>query len=819
MNDKLRDKILWVLFILIGICTLISVSYAYFVVSGANNANLNISVSAPSCASIDITSGTSINITGEYAAPISDAKALSSDVFRSSFTLKNGCNKEQSLSVLLVPSNSSTMNPKALKYVLIEQNSALPNEGTLVTKEMELSANTQKELLSKYGQTYNVTTGYELTNVSISANEEKSYYLYLWIDYDEGGLGNGITLNTNLTSTLVLGTGTDVATRTTLYSTIAKRYNNGDAFVKLYNGADYGDTTSYANNIYYYTGNVENNNVLFGGYCWKIVRTTDTGGVKMVYNGVQKDVPYPEYVNYVNIEESDYVVLENEGENNGFTYTENKTWRSNGAGQFYFVIEAEDEFQLELKMHDSTEQDQVEVQIEDGTTIYGEKCGENCLVVDDSYILENMPTSTGIRVIYNTGSYNPDSYVEFNVKKKGSSDNARTYKSCNNTGKGSQIGTSSFNNSYNSLAYVGYMYNENKVYTYSSKTIINSTSGLGTKAYGDGATYANNKYTLTNATTLSVSSSNLSTLVGKYTCNSSSTTGTCSSLWYIVGYYGTSIYYYSLSGGVTDGTSYSINYVFGSSFTYANGTYTLTDTVTINSDTWYTNSANVNTHHYTCLTNGNSCTSVYYVYYDSNVTLYYITLTGGKSVNDALNEMLYADDVNTKDSAIKAYIDSWYEKNIKDKYEDKLEDTVFCNDRTISDKAGWDTNGGSTKTYLYFKNNNTSNKNLECTNATDRFSVNNTKARLKYPIGLLTLPELSLAGYGGSHYFNSGQKVWLGSPFYFYHGGNAVVRQVYGEWDSDSVSNAWGVRPAVSIKPGTIISSGDGSYTSPFVID
>ena len=37
--------------------------------------------------------------------------------------------------------------------------------------------------------------------------------------------------------------------------------------------------------ISYYRGAVDNNNVKFGGYCWKIVRTTDTGGVKLIYNG------------------------------------------------------------------------------------------------------------------------------------------------------------------------------------------------------------------------------------------------------------------------------------------------------------------------------------------------------------------------------------------------------------------------------------------------------------------------------------------------------------------------------------------------------
>ena len=431
--------------------------------------------------------------------------------------------------------------------------------------------------------------------------------------------------------------------------------------------------------------------------------------------------------------------------------------------------------------------------------------------------LTGLTTSDEIKVEYtkdSSGASGSDT-VTFNIGKAVGD----PVKSCNNTGENSQIGTKAFNSSYNSLAYVGYMHNT--VYPSSSKVIINSTSFSGTKAYGDGATYASNKYTLTNATTLSVSSSNISTLVGKYTCNSSSTTGTCSSLWYIVGYSGTTIYYYSLSGGTTDGTTLANkDYVFGSSFTYANDTYTLSDTVTLNSDTFITNKSNVDTHHYTCLSSGTTCSSVYYVYYISGGTPYYITLTGGKSVNDALNEMLYADDVNTKDSTIKTYIDIWYESNLAS-YEDRLEDTVFCNDRSMSNESsnGWNPNGGSTSTSLQFKNYSTSNQSLVCANETDRFSVNNTKAQLKHPIGLLSAPELSLAGYGRSHYFNNGQYVWLAFPYdfdAFYANVGAVSTS---EWSYGYVGGSGGVRPSVSIKPGTSFSSGDGSYTSPFVIE
>ena len=37
--------------------------------------------------------------------------------------------------------------------------------------------------------------------------------------------------------------------------------------------------------VYYYRGNVDNH-LLFANYCWRIVRTTETGGVKLIYDGV-----------------------------------------------------------------------------------------------------------------------------------------------------------------------------------------------------------------------------------------------------------------------------------------------------------------------------------------------------------------------------------------------------------------------------------------------------------------------------------------------------------------------------------------------------
>ena len=374
---------------------------------------------------------------------------------------------------------------------------------------------------------------------------------------------------------------------TSLYGTIKKRAKTDTTYLALYTGEG---ADTYANPVYYYKGNVQNNNVLFAGFCWKIVRTTETGGVKIVYNGVQK----------------------------------------NG--------------------------------------------------------------------------------------------------SCNNTGTDSQIGTSAFNNDSDSPAYVGYMYNT--VYPSSSKSMSSQS-----------------------------------------------------------------------------------NIVFGNSFTYANGTYTLKDTKTV--ATWSSGYNTINNNHYTCMTTGTTCSSIYYVYYTDTTNAYYITLTNGKSVNDALNEMLYADDVNKNDSTIKKYLEDWYENNLTN-YDNKLEkDTVFCNDRRILNLNGWNPNGGDSTSSLLFKDGSRNNKSLVCANETDRFSMSNSKAKLKHPIGLLSGPELSLAGI---YYFNNGQDVWLGSPDSF-DGYYAYVRvAISGGLAGRFVGYSGGVRPSVSLKPNTEFTEGDGSFTNPFVI-
>ena len=512
---------------------------------------------------------------------------------------------------------------------------------------------------------------------------------------------------------------------TSLYGTIKKRAKTDTTYLALYTGEG---TDTYANPVYYYKGNVQNNNVLFAGFCWKIVRTTETGGVKIVYNGVQKDE-----VQTSLIEQSSYVNISNDAT---YPYTfdsTSKTWVStnhtdSATGTITFTVTTAGDYYLSYAVSSEANCDKAKF-YKNGTAI-GDSNGYSG-TVSGTIALNGLTTSDVIKVEYTKDDEDAlgSDTVTFSIRKAVSD----PVKSCNNTGTDSQIGTSNFKEGDNSLAYVGYMYNKNKVYPYSVKDMSSQS-----------------------------------------------------------------------------------NIVFGNSFTYTNGTYTLKDTKTV--ATWSNGYNTINNNHYTCMTTGTTCSSIYYVYYTSPLDAYYITLTAGKSVNDALNEMLYANDVNKNDSTIKAYIDSWYEYNIKDKYDNKLEDTVFCNDRRILNLNGWNPNGGDTAYFLQFKNNNTSNKSLVCANEKDRFSMSNPKAKLKHPIGLLSVPELSLAGYGSSHYFNNGQRVWLASPYSYFYSNALVGIADSGGLAYNGVGSSLGVRPSVSLKPKTYFSFGDGSFTNPFVI-
>ena len=363
--------------------------------------------------------------------------------------------------------------------------------------------------------------------------------------------------------------------------------------------------------------------------------------------------------------------------------------------------------------------------------------------------------------------------------------------------------------------------------------------------YGDSFTYdiTNNAFTLTDTTTATWSDSTYENLLGKFTCKN--TEGTCTTLYNVNGYQDSTTAYtssYTISDtnyaqiGKSSFNAHSrspsmVGYMFnkvynwtnsaptngslmGNDVSYSNETYTLLP-ASGESELGTTEDA---THHYTCNNTTGTCSKVRYYFYSSGSFNYYIELDGEENIDEAINNMLYNNNVNRYNSSIKGIIDAWYAQNLSSKT-NMLEDTVYCNARNMINQAtnGWNKDG-SLSTFINFKN-YTLNIDLSCINETDQFAVSNNKAKLTYPVALLE--EEERRNINTSSLMATGAVWWGLSPSFFVDY-DARVRYVdtdgsgYGHFD---VHNAFGLRPAISLKVGAVIASGTGSESDPWVIE
>jgi len=78
-------------------------------------------------------------------------------------------------------------------------------------------------------------------------------------------------------------------------------YTSDLSLTEDYNGDGTGER------VYYYRGAVTNNNVRFGGYCWRIVRTNEDGSVKLRYNGEYENGTCPVTGTDVKINNTSYL--------------------------------------------------------------------------------------------------------------------------------------------------------------------------------------------------------------------------------------------------------------------------------------------------------------------------------------------------------------------------------------------------------------------------------------------------------------------------------------------------------------------------------
>ena len=195
----------------------------------------------------------------------------------------------------------------------------------------------------------------------------------------------------------------------------------------------------------------------------------------------------------------------------------------------------------------------------------------------------------------------------------------------------------------------------------------------------------------------------------------------------------------------------------------------------------------------------------------------------------------------SKSSDIKTFLDNWY-ANYTDlnKTGTKITDQIYCNDRTAStsDVAYSPTNyttltsWNSTETTYYYgaygrivKDNNPT---LTCAVDSDRFTVNKINGKgnsaLTYPIGLITIDELEMAGNNWSesntsYYLHTGAYYWAGSPLVFSDGNSLEFgMDGGGTLGRGDVTDYIGVRGVVSLSSESKL-LGSGTYNDVYTVN
>ncbi len=508
--------------------------------------------------------------------------------------------------------------------------------------------------------------------------------------------------------------------------------------------------------VYYYNSST-NNHVYFAGSCWKIIRTTNTGGVKLLYNGTSLDGRTCESPNISLVPQTSFNSENNTLSSIGYMYNDG-----------YYLLDQTITYE-HIK-------------------ITSNFSGTNYKYYSDSYRYEN-----GLYYLENKDG----SEVEEKNYKQDYKDLSRTFTCLGNKTSCTELvyvakasstfvfvfpikNGASFEDE-NKTIHVGSSYRKNADGTYSLENI----SAIKKSEWPNVFEQYNNHYF----------------------CFDYENT-TCKDL---------KLLSFTSEMNLTyeDIISPETGNLYGNSVTYDGINYHLTDT--IKADNWSNFYNKITNNHYTCLNNTGICDKVYYMVYVTPQYRYYYEISDGNKIEDIIDEMLYSNNVNQKDSTAKQTLEKWYEDNLLD-YTNSIEDTIYCNNRNIYNLNSLNPNGGPIKEYnVYFYDYKKSS--LECPNKTDQFTVSKDigNGKLKYPIGLMTFEEVELAS---PKVVGSIDTLLMTPNYYqFLYQVSNIGYSYKGNKSSRSVKSSSTALPVISLKNNIGYKSGDGSPENPYVIE
>ena len=253
--------------LLVTVICIISVSYAFFVLYLRQTDNNT--VTALSCFTSTLTEENSaINLSNEF--PIKDEDGIKKTPF--TFKITNNCNNYVKAYITIDPLKEGTANYILSKYMKANVSTKGSTDGT----SLIIGTQNTKVLDNKHN-------GYIVKEVGLNSKESKEFDLRLWIDYDttkeqaagmtylsqvvivtEPGIDNtlaGTVLRNNKVQTPLTTPGAAIST--------------ADEALLASAEDDYGTS-------YYFRGAVTNNYVEFANKCWRIVRVSGDGSVKLI---------------------------------------------------------------------------------------------------------------------------------------------------------------------------------------------------------------------------------------------------------------------------------------------------------------------------------------------------------------------------------------------------------------------------------------------------------------------------------------------------------------------------------------------------------
>ena len=268
--------------LLVTVLCIIGVSFAWFRLYLSQTENNTIA--SRTCLNTTLTEDTSkISLTDAF--PITDEDGLKQTPF--TFIIKNNCNSYVKVYITIDSTYRESTSLSYLKDNYMKVN--VSPKGTTTGKSVILGSQTLTDL-------ENNKKGYIIVSTGLKANEEKSYDLRIWMD---SSVTTEQGLNKNWSGKIVVvsnaakesapapngwyeaGNGTllaslrDSNTLKTPITTPGTAISTASEALLASAEDDYGTS-------YYFRGAVKNNDVEFANKCWRIVRISGDGSVKLI---------------------------------------------------------------------------------------------------------------------------------------------------------------------------------------------------------------------------------------------------------------------------------------------------------------------------------------------------------------------------------------------------------------------------------------------------------------------------------------------------------------------------------------------------------